>query len=41
LTFNVKPLPQPLPGTERGGSFSVTPPALSGKGGGGLGEVKT
>jgi len=33
-----KPLPQPLPGTERG-SVSVTPPALSGKGGGGLGRI--
>jgi len=65
-----KPLPQPLPGTERGvfqllpcplreggrgvrsdapppapprngeGSVSVTPPALSGKGGGGLGRMR-
>jgi len=30
---------KPLPGTERG-SFSVTPPALSGKGAGGLGRMR-
>jgi len=34
-----KPLPLPLPGTERGES-QTSPPALSGKGDGGLGRMR-